>query len=398
MTTGVAPAGVDPGRAVRRTRAVLLWALAVVLGGALLALVAGGEPPEEYLHPDGTGQGGARAVVEVLGDHGIDVEVVTTSTAAVDATRDGDTLVVGNSDLLTDTAFERLLRGTRSADRVVLLDAAPGVLRSVDLGVVASAADGDSDRRDCSLPGGHGGGRVARISRAITASGDALPSGARGCWPTTSGRGGEPPAYAAVDLPATGDHAPVTVVGFPDAATNRFVTEGDNAALVLRLLGGSSHLVWFHPGPQDATANPARDAPSVWPGWTAPGLVVVALAFVAFAVARGRRLGRLVPEPLPVVVRAAETTESRAELYRAAADRWRAARVLRSATTGRLATRLGLPAGATAEQVAPVAADAAGLPSTEVDRLLRGPAPADEHGLVDLAQQLAHLEEKVRSS
>ncbi|QIM21538.1 hypothetical protein G7075_11010 [Phycicoccus sp. HDW14] len=336
----------------------------------------------------------------MLRDQGIDVDVVSTSQDAVDAAGDGRpaTVVVGNSDLLTDSAARRLLEGTRGADRVVFLDGAPGVLLSLDLGLSVGLPAERPAAADCSLPWVAGGDRVTHLSWAIVPSDEARRDGARGCFPTGSDDPALPSGFAAVEVPAGPDHAAVTVVGMPDAATNRFVTEADNAGLVVRLLGGSPHLVWYHPDDEDATANPSTTDASVWPEWVGPGMVVLALAFVAFALARGRRLGRLVPEPLPVVVRAAETTESRAELYRASGDRDRAARVLRLATTGRLATRLGMSAGAPADEVAPVAAAAAGLPPADVDRLLRGPAPADEQGLVTLAQQLAHLEEKVRTS
>ena len=59
-----------------------------------------------------------------------------------------------------------------------------------------------------------------------------------------------------------------------------------------------------------------------------------------------RRLGRLVREPLPVVVRAVETTERRGRLYRRAGDRARAAAVLRLAPADRLARRLAVRRGA----------------------------------------------------
>ena len=50
-------------------------------------------------------------------------------------------------------------------------------------------------------------------------------------------------------------------------------------------------------------------------------------AVLVLALVRGRRLGALVPADLPVVVRAVETTQSRAALYRRSADRGRAARL-----------------------------------------------------------------------
>ena len=189
---------------------------------------------------------------------------------------------------------------------------------------------------------------------------------------------------------------PVTVVGAPDAATNRFVTDDENAGLMVRLLGGSPQLVWFHPSAEDLAANPSAGGGSVWPGWVVPVVALLAVAFLVFAVARGRRLGPLVREPLPVVVRATETTESRAELYRAAQDRPRAAVVLRQATAARLAARLGLPSSAAPPALVPVVADATGVPAAEVESLLAGPLPVDDAGLVTLAQQLAHLEEKAR--
>ncbi len=59
---------------------------------------------------------------------------------------------------------------------------------------------------------------------------------------------------------------------------------------------------------------------------------------------RGRRLGPLATEPLPVVVKAIETTRSRGRLYRKSGDRAHAADALRSATRARAATRLRLGA------------------------------------------------------
>lgn len=397
---GIAAPGVDGRRTLRRGRAALLWVLVLVVGGALIAFAAGSPPPEDYLHPDGTGQSGTRALVEVLRDQGIDVDVVSTSEEAVEAVGDGRdaTVVVGNSDLLTDTAGRNLLDGTRDADRVVLLDGAPRVLDSLGLGLSAGFPAKEPEAADCSLAWVEGGDEVVRLSWAIVPTPDARRDGARGCFPTGADGPDAPAGFAAVEVPARGDRAPVTVLGIPDAATNRFVTEADHAGLVVRLLGGSPHLVWYHPDFEDASLNPSTTDETVWPEWIGPGAVLAALAFVAFALARGRRLGRLVPEPLPVVVRAAETTESRAELYRAAADRARAAAVLRRATVGRLAPRLGLPAGAPVDALVPAVAAAADVPDVDVDRLLRGATPVDDAALVTLAQQLAHLEEKVRTS
>ncbi len=67
-------------------------------------------------------------------------------------------------------------------------------------------------------------------------------------------------------------------------------------------------------------------------------LAVVLLA----ALWNGRRIGPLVAENLPVVVRASETVEGRGRLYRSRRARDRAADALRTAALQRLLPRLGL--------------------------------------------------------
>jgi hypothetical protein len=392
--------GVEPRRPTpaRRTLGILGWVAAVVVGGLLLALAAGRPSPEDYLHPDGTGPQGTRALVEVLRQRGIDVEVVSTADEVLAASGPGTTVVVGNSDLLTSTSARRVLDGTADADRVVLLDAVPALLAGLGLGLHVETPSTDPGTA-CTARWAHRGDRVDDVSWAVVPERGKLPEGATGCFPVAGepGTDGRPAAgWAVVDLPATRGRAPVSVVGMPDGATNRFITDADDAGVMVRLLGGSPRLVWFHPTASDLAANPEPEGSAGWPAWLGPGLALLGAAFVVFALARGRRLGRLVPEPLPVVVRAAETTESRAELYRAAADRPRAAVILRRATATRLATRLGLPPGAPADALVPAVAAAAGMPDDEVGRLLVGAPPTDDAALVTLAQQLVHLEEKAR--
>ncbi|GDY74619.1 hypothetical protein SAV31267_041040 [Streptomyces avermitilis] len=73
--------------------------------------------------------------------------------------------------------------------------------------------------------------------------------------------------------------------------------------------------------------------PSGWLWGTLQLFIAAALA----ALWRARRLGPLVPERLPVAIRASETVEGRARLYRKANARDRAAAALRSTTRTRLA-------------------------------------------------------------
>ena len=132
------------------------------------------------------------------------------------------------------------------------------------------------------------------------------------------------------------------------------------------------------------------------PEWFGPGVLLVGLAFVAFALARGRRLGRIVTEPLPVVVRAVETTEARGRLYRRASDRGRAAGSLRAGARSRLAARLGVPRDSSTQTLAHAVAQSTDREPAEILSLLDGPTPTTDSALVLLAEQLADLEENVR--
>ncbi|NUT39882.1 MAG: DUF4350 domain-containing protein, partial [Thermoactinospora sp.] len=108
-----------------------------------------------------------------------------------------------------------------------------------------------------------------------------------------------------------------------------------------------------------------------------------------------RRLGPVVAEKLPVIVRAAETVEGRGRLYRARRARQRAAESLRAGTIDRLTPRLGLASGAgTHELVAALAGRVREDPQM-VGAALYGPPPTDDAGLVALAGYLDSIERQV---
>ena len=67
-------------------------------------------------------------------------------------------------------------------------------------------------------------------------------------------------------------------------------------------------------------------------------MILLLLVFLAAAFWRGRRLGPLVVENLPVVVRASETMEGRARLYQKSSARLHALDALRIGAIQRLAT------------------------------------------------------------
>jgi hypothetical protein len=102
-------------------------------------------------------------------------------------------------------------------------------------------------------------------------------------------------------------------------------------------------------------------------------------------------------EPLPVQIKAVETTRNLGQLYRRAGDRGHAAEALRSAARARMTERLGLPRHTEHRVLATTVADRTGRPVDEVDALLRpDPDPPDhDRDLADLARRLDELDREV---
>jgi len=180
-------------------------------------------------------------------------------------------------------------------------------------------------------------------------------------------------------------------------ANSRLDDDGD-AALGLGMLGQSRRVQWLLPRPP--TQPPAdqrhRGLLDLLPDRVLWAFAQLVLAVIVLALWRGRRLGPVVVEPLPVTVRATETVRGRARLMRAARARDTAAAALRDASTARLRELLGLGRDATRGSVAAAAATRSGQSSAEVAQLLDGAAPPDDASLVSLAARLDRLEDAVR--
>jgi hypothetical protein len=173
------------------------------------------------------------------------------------------------------------------------------------------------------------------------------------------------------------------------------VDESDNAAVALRLLGQRDRLVWYVPDLRDVAAGDTGSLAAQLPRGLVPALWLLGAAVLATMLWRGRRLGPLVVEPLPVVVKAVESTQGRGRLYRRVRDRSHAAEILRDATARRLTARLRLPPGTEPGRLVAAAAEAAGAdPEAVRDVLLARPVP-DDRTLIRLAADLAALEREV---
>ncbi|MFG2332347.1 DUF4350 domain-containing protein [Streptomyces sp. NPDC048604] len=391
-----------PARVVwTRTRGLLAGLAILVIGAIALAAVRSGDH-HGRLDPRSADKLGSRAVAELLKGQGITVTPATTLAEVTAAAGPDTTVLVTTPDLLTPRQQRTLSSAVNGAGRTVLLAPGPASLGTLAPGVTnASAAPVENLQPACDLPAATRAGSVLLGGETYTSS---LPaSQTELCYPSDGD-----PALVRVK----GVDGDLVVLGAPDLLYNDRLDEQGNASLALQLLGSRTHLVWYLPSLSDPSlAEGSSDESSeegdvatgflslVPSGWLW-GTLQLAVAALLAAVWRARRLGPLVTERLPVAIRASETTEGRARLYRRAGARDRAATVLRTATRTRIAPLLGVAPRDAHAPDALLPAVSARLPESGRDLrdLLYGPAPADDAALIRLADQLDALEREVRTS
>ncbi|MEU9996771.1 DUF4350 domain-containing protein [Streptomyces sp. NPDC050848] len=389
-------ASLTPRQLWTRTRGVLLVLALILVGGVVLATVRSADH-HGHLDPRSADPDGSRAVAEILKAQGVTLQVVTTLDDAATAADSDSTLLVTTPDLLTDHQQSTLHRAmTASGGRTVLVGAGATSLGTLAPGVTTATSSSVTVREpSCSLPAAVRAGSVDLGGERYTTGLDE----ATACYPAD----GQP---TLVTLPASG-RGDTVLLGSADLLTNDHLDQQGNASLALQLLGSRPHLVWYLPSLSDTSVTEGETPGSTTDGFFSLipsgwlwGALQLALAAVLAAIWRGRRLGPLVTEPLPVAIRASEATEGRARLYRKADARDRAAAVLRTATRTRIAPLLGVAAQDAHSPETLLPALTARLDGTDADPrdLLFGAAPADDAALIRLADQLDALEREVRTS
>jgi hypothetical protein len=372
---------------VRRHRAALLVGTAFLLAVGVSVLTGRQPPYSERLDPGNAGPDGARAVARVLSDQGIEVTVVRDADA-FDGTRitGSTTVLVTSVGNLGPSTADRLLAHARGT-RLVVVDPPVGSLGLFHLPEGVRVRDPGTVRAACDDPVLNG--LAIEVDRAT-----AFPVDGEGCF------GAGKRAHHA--LLVTDPVHSISVLGAGGLLTNDQVVRADNAAVALRLLGQRDRLVWYVADDADLLGSDAVGLGSLLPDWLGPALWLVALAIIALALWRGRRLGALAVEPLPVAVTAIESTESRGRLYRKVNDRAHAAQTLRGAARTRIAKALRLPRSSSEDPETLVrdVAGAGGLDPARVRDLLSPDAavPRTDKDLTQLANDLAELDREVRRS
>ncbi|HET8958774.1 MAG TPA: DUF4350 domain-containing protein [Microcella sp.] len=371
------------GRTVRRS---LFWAGAAGVSIALalgLTALNGVASSTDRWDPRSAAPRGSLALTTVLADEGIMVELAATRAevdAAIDAARRAGetvTLLVADGRALLDGESVASLAGL--ADRLVLAEPAPDALDALGFPFSTSRpTSGPIEVGTCALPA---------AERAGTIDGDAIV-----LYETEADEQCAVVDGAAALLTQSRDGAEVIVLGAGEALENGAIDRAGNAALALGLTGAHPRLVWYSPSPADVGLVTLAD---VTPGWVNPLAWTAIAALLAAAFWRGRRLGPVVIENLPVVVKTTETMEGRARLYARGGARLRALDALRVGTLRRLSATLALGTAAGVDDIVAAAASTTGRDLRSTRELLVDAEPANDTELMRYSESLIDLEQAV---
>lgn len=330
---------------------------------------------------------GGKALAEVLRQQGVTVTATTSLAATQRAVTDPADTTVFLFDPDGRLSEEQYARLAQLAADTVLMTPGFQALKALAPGVSQAGRVADAPLpADC---------EVRAVRRAGEVSGGGNGYRITGAAPATGCLGSTDRVFSLVRL--EGASGRVTVLGMRDAFSNEHVSERGNAALALGVLGEHPNLIWYLPSISDVAGGPPSLG-ELTPAWVSPAMILLAIVFLAAAFWRGRRLGPLVVENLPVVVRASETMEGRARLYQRSSARLHALDALRVGAIGRLAAQCGLPRLASVGEVAASVAAIAGLETGRVRAMLVDEVPATDRDLVRLSDALLELERAVRAA
>ena len=359
----------------------MLVVLVAISAVATLSAYLTAPHPGGPLDPESTGSEGAHALVTLLRDRGVTVVVATNVDEAVNAARPGSLLLFGQTQRVTT---EPLL--TRLADApgdLLLLEPTSRARAALSPGIRNASSGSPKTTPDCALREANQAGSVdLGLSNTFQAVGDRTVSS----------------CYGGALVRYWDRNRTVTVVGSTEFMTNGALLRAGNAALAMNLAGEHSRLVWFTP--QHIEGGPAGKGRILDLIPDSVNWMVIQLCLTVGLVAlwKGRRIGPLVAEELPVVVRASETVEGRGRLYRSRRARDRAAEALRIAALQRLKPRLGLGVDTSPSAVVQAVAARNHYDPDMLWRILFGPPPATDADLVQLTRTLDEIERQVAHS
>ena len=373
--------GATPKQRLSAARWVLV-SLVVIIGVATLTTYLTSPRPGGPMDPESTSSDGTHALVTLLREGGVDVVEAPDVATVESAARPGTLIAVLQTfALLDDDVLRRL--GDLPGDRLLVSPSSStreALAPRVD---IAGSVPFGGSNPDCSLREATRAGPVQfGVSDKFESIGD---------FPITSCYGGALVRY-------TDDVRTVTVVGSADFMSNGGLLSDGNAALAMNLAGTHPRVIWYAPQQREGHSDAGVDVTDLIPPAVKWIVLQLCVAIALVALWKGRRLGPLVAERMPVVVRASETVEGRGRLYRSRRARDRAADALRTATLQRILPRLGLSHGAEHPAIVAAVAQRCGQQPQALGHTLFGPPPHSDDDLVNLARELDTIERQVAQS
>ncbi|VEI12894.1 DUF4350 domain-containing protein [Trueperella bialowiezensis] len=355
----------------RSTGSTIVIAVIVIVSILVIAVV---RLPSQgrRLSPESAAPDGTHALAQILRDHGVKVSEVTPLEALTLATPE-TTLLIDPEAMVGDTLAKDLI-ATRA-----------NIIVTADMLLKMWGFEGDVNYLQptlltpkCDDPDALAAGTIGPISSVFVPDD---PRSVTGCFPADGG-------FAWVQ---SADNPHVTLVADTSILTNAKLAQAGNTAFLMRKLGAHPHVYWVSgSGDEDA---PRRSRMSAGlPDWFYPVAGALALSLGWWALYRSRRFGKLVAEPLPVVVPAAETTRGRSILYQRGKNHQHAAQALRAGTIARVGSGRGIRAEANPDVVISTLAQASGYPPDVVADLFYERRVNNDRELTDLATDLRRFE------
>ncbi len=360
----------------RRTAWVVVFALAVVATALIIGAPASSRPP---LDPRSTTPDGTKALALLLNGLGAHVDLGRTAPSSTD----GVALVL--QDHLNESDRSRLNAWVNRGGRLVTTDPASNL---------AGVAP-DQSTRDRIL-----GGRIPLglgpkcAIPALSAVGTINPDGdillhagpnQTGCFPAGSGF-----LVVARDQGA----GTVVIVGGPAIWENGNLGDADNSVLAASLLAPTPGTnVTFIGQSQFGAGN--RGLLSLISPRVKEALWGLLGAFALLVLWKARRLGRPVPEELPVELPGSGLVAATGNLLQESRQRSHAASILRSDLKQLMVDRMGIDPKLSDESAAEVVSARAGIPLERVGAALLGPPPRSDDELVALAVSLEEIRQEV---
>lgn len=368
----------------RRKSVRLLLSLAVVLLLVTAMIAAFGRQlrTNNASDPNSARPDGSGALAVLLRQEGVEITRSHKVRDTIDNLRADSTLVIANGHWLNDESIRKL--GAAPHAKVVLLQPNNATLGKFGIQGLTKAVT-DSMR----LPA-HCEDAVAKRAEEVeldyTATTFQLVQPDLSCF-----RFGEGAGYVRASSLAG------SVELISGVHQNRSLAKAGNASFALGALGTQPRLVWLVADQESNDLQVRRREsakPTLLPTWWQFAVAQAFIGLIAVGIWRGRRLGPIMSEQLPVTVLASETVEGHARLYHRIAARDRAAAALRSGCRRRLSAAYGHREDA--EQLAQLIADRTGRDLLQVRQLLSGPVPEDDDQLIQLARDLDRLEQEAR--